>query len=67
MKMQDIRFGGEIIPVTSVSSLHGQAQPALYGRDSNDNFQVQVVLETTRKEDTPDTVLSNKQEGAQEV
>lgn len=39
----------------------------MWERDLNDNFQVQVVLETTRKEDTPDTVPSNKQEGAQEV
>lgn len=39
----------------------------MWKRDFNDIFQVQVVLETTRKENTIDIVPGNKQKVMQEV
>ena len=39
----------------------------MWKRDLNDIFQVQVVLETTRKENTIDIVPGNKQKVMQEV
>lgn len=36
-------------------------------RDFNDDFQVKVTLEASRKENTPASLLGNRQEIVQEV
>lgn len=63
MKIQYRRFGGEIpVPLKiRILSMGKPSQPQVEERfKQNNSFQVHVVLETPRKENTLDRVPSNK-------